>query len=423
MLPSFRHLFRWCEFIHPRYDLDMVRICTCGLLWLVLVCSVASCLCQSPSDAQQQSAAHLREAHRLLSENKPDAAIPEFRTVVALDPSNTDAHGNLGVLLFFQQKYAEAIPELREALRQKPDLWKIQALLGMGERRTGDVVAGRVDLEASFPQLQETKVRIESGLELIELYSATEDLDKASAVVSVLRSLDPENQEVLYAAYSIHSDLAREAILSLSIVAPKSAQMYQVMAHEAARRGDTPAAIREFREALQINPVLPGVHFELAEMLHSLPVTAETTAQAKSEYEAALKQNPFDEKADLRLAGIAEGANDQKKAYDLYSRAVELQPDDPEANYELAKMLSAMDQPEKAEKLLEHAVQVDPTDAVIHFRLSTVYQKLGRTADARNEVEQYRKYKDLKDKLRDTYHELHLDPHQLDTDESGSNPQ
>jgi tetratricopeptide (TPR) repeat protein len=399
----------------------MIRKRSCGLLWLMLICSGAPSLCQSVSDAQQQSAAHLSEAHRLLSENKPAAAIPEFRAVVALDPSNIDAHGNLGVLLFFQNNYVDAIPEMRTALRMKPDLWKIQALLGMGERRTGDTVNARVDLEKSFPELLETKVRIEAGMELIELYSTTEDLDKASVVVSVLHNLDPENQEVLYAAYRIHSDLAREAILSLSLVAPKSALMYQVMAHEAARRGDTPAAIQEYREALKINPKLPGLHFELAEMLHSLPTTADISAQAKSEYEAALTQNPFDEKADLRLAGLAENSEDQKRAYDLYSRAVQLQPDDPEANYGLGKMLAAMGQPEKAEKLLEHAVQMDPTNAVIHFRLSTVYQRLGRTDDAKREVEQYQKYKDLKEKLRDTYRELHLDSHRFDVDESVPN--
>ena len=408
-------------FIHSRYDFNMIRKCACGLLWLMLLYFVAPSLCQPASDPQQQSAAHLREAHRLLSENKPAAAIPEFRAALALDPSNTDAHGNLGVLLFFQQNYVEAFPELRAALSAKPDLWKIEALLGMGERRAGDTEAARTDLEKSFPELLDKKVRIEAGLELIELYSTTEDLDKASSVVSVLRSLDPENQEILYTAYRIHSDLAREAILSLSLVAPKSALMYQVMAHESAMRGDTPAAIREYREALKINPKLPGLHFELAEMLHSLPPTPETSAQAKSEYEAALAQNPYDEKADLSLARIAENSNDQKKAYDLYSRAVELQPDDAEANYELGKTLAGMDQPEKAEKLLEHAVQIDPTNAVIHFRLSTVYQRLGRTADAKHEVEQYRKYKELKDKLRDTYRELHLDPHKLDTDEASPN--
>jgi Tfp pilus assembly protein PilF len=403
----------------------MIRKGICSSLWLVLGCFAAlwlaaPCLCQPVPDVQQQADTHLRQAHLLLSQNKPDAAIPEFRAALALDPSNIDAHGNLGVLLFFQGNYKEAIPELREALRRKPDLWKIQALLGMGERRTGDTVAARADLEKAFPELLEKKVHIEAGLELVELYSVTEDMDKASAVIGVLRSLDPENQEVLYAAYRIHSDLAREAILSLSLVAPKSALMHQVMAHEAARRGDTPTAIREYREALKINPKLPGLHFELAEMLHSLPVTADTSAQAKSEYEAALVQNPFDEKADLRLASMAEESNEPNKANSLYARAVELQPDDPEANYELGKMLAAMNQPEKAKKLLEHAVQMDPTDAIIHFRLSTVYKRLGRSEDAKHEVDLYQKYKDLKEKLRDTYRELHLDPHK-DMDENTSN--
>jgi Tfp pilus assembly protein PilF len=392
----------------------MIRKSAFYSLWLILLYSAASCLSQSASDAQQQADAHLREAHRLLSENKPDAAIPEFRAAIALNPSDMDSRGNLGVLLFFRGDYANAIPDLREVLRVKPDLWKIQALLGMGERRTGDTTAARADLERSFPELQETKIRVQTGLELIELYTANEDLDKAAAVVSVLRTLEPESQEVLYAAYRIHADLAREAILSLSLVAPQSALMYQVMAHEAATHGDTATAIREYRQALKINPSLPGLHFELAEMLHSLPPTPETKSQAKSEYEAALQQNPFDEKADLRLARIAEDSDDQKMALALYSRALELEPNDAEANYELGKILAATGKLEGAEKLLERAVQIDPTNATIHFRLSTVYQKLGRSDDAKHEVEEYRKYKDLKEKLRDTYRELHLAPHDLD---------
>ncbi|MGC2163641.1 MAG: tetratricopeptide repeat protein [Silvibacterium sp.] len=385
-----------------------------GSLWLLLLCMAAPCLCQSKPDTQQQVETHLHEAHRLLSENKPEAAIPEFRSVIALDPSNIDAHGNLGVLLFFQENYTAAIPELREALSLKPDLWKIQALLGMAERRTGENAAARADLEKAFPELTERKVSIEAGLELIEVDTANGDLDKASTVVSTLRGIDPENQEVLYAAYRIHSDIAREAILSLSLLAPKSALMYQAAAHEAALRGDTTGAIRDYREALKMNPKLPGLHFELAEMLNSLPMTTESHAEAKSEYEAALAQNPFDEKAALRLAEIATRNNDQKTAYSLYSRALQLQPDDPEANYGLAKILLAMNQPEKAEKLLEHAIQIDPTNAVIHSRLSTVYHRLGRTADADHEVEQYYKYKNLKEELQNTWKALDFNPEKPD---------
>jgi Flp pilus assembly protein TadD len=83
-----------------------------------------------------------------------------------------------------------------------------------------------------------------------------------------------------------------------------------------------------------------------------------------------------------------------------------------------------MNQPEKALKLLERAAQMDPTDATIHFRLGTVYQRLGRKVEAQNEIEQYRKYKELKNKLRETFRELHLDPQvpAMDEHDAGSQP-
>ena len=62
------------------------------------------------SDAQNQMETLLREAHRRLGENNPDAAIPEFRAIIALDPSNIDALGNLGVVLFFHSQYGEVRP-------------------------------------------------------------------------------------------------------------------------------------------------------------------------------------------------------------------------------------------------------------------------------------------------------------------------
>jgi len=396
----------------------MIRQCIfVVLLGLLSFPSAPSGFGQSASNAQSQVEAHLHEAHRLLSENKPDAAIPEFRAILALDPSNIDALGNLGVLLFFHGDYTSAIPNLRGALERKPDLWKIQALLGMAERRTGNPLAARADLENSFAQLQDQKIRIEAGLELVELYTGAEEMDKASVIIGTLRALDPENRQIIYAAYRVHADMAREDAMSLALVAPQSALMYQLMAHEAARRGDTPAAIRDDREALRLDPNLSGIHFELAELLNTLPSTPENDAETKSQYQLALRQNPLDEKTQLRLGIIAERNRDQNAALALYSRAVTLQPDDPEACYDLGKLLFSMNEMEKSEKLLAHAEQMDPTNANIHFRLATVYKRLGRDEDARREVAQYQKYKDLKERLRETFRELHVDPQKLSEEE------
>jgi len=392
----------------PPYNRDMRTKQVVALFWVVLCLGLLAGFSQSIPTRQQQIESHARKAAEFLKENKPDLAVPEFRAIVALNPSNVDALANLGVLLFFQGAYADAIPELRGALKLQPTLSRIQALLGIAEKRTGDVEAARGDLEKAFPDVQEEKIRIDTGMELIEIESRAGDLDKAAGIVTDLRKLDPTNEALLYTAYRIHSDLAAESLLSLSIVNPNSARMQQALAHELAKRGNTAEAIEHYRAALKLDPTLPGLHFELADMLRTQS-TAEGQEEAEREYKAALEANPLDEQSECRLGDIALRSSDFKQAFDRFSHAVKLQPGDPEASIGLAKALISMNQPEKAEALLQHALQLDPTSAVAHFRLGTIYRQSGRTAEARHEMEEYHKYSQMKEKLRQFYHDLHQD--------------
>ena len=387
------------------------------LLGVVLLLSSLQCFAQSTPSHKQEIETHTRQAQKFLQESRPDLAIPEFRSIVALDPKNVDALGNLGVLLVFQGKYAEALSPLRDALKLRPGLWKIEALLGMAEKRTGDYANARAHLTETFPKIEEEKIKIQAGMELVELYSGTGDLDKAAIIVDALTALAPTNPEILYAAYRIHSDLSSQAMLSLTMVAPHSALMHQLMAHELVKQGDTAGAIRNYREALKIDPSTPGLHFELAEMLNS-SLSEAGRKEAEEEYKAALAVNSLDEKSECRLGDLALLRNDLQTASGHYSRALQLQPNDAEAALGLAKALMDMNQPQKAEPLLEHAVAVDPTSAVAHYRLSAVYRQSGRTADAKRELQEYQKYKAMKDKLKDIYREMRLQPSKQERDES-----
>src|SRR5580704_5781992 len=386
------------------------------LFWVVLCLGLLACFSQSSPSRQQQIESHNRQAAEYLKQNRPDLAVPEFKAIVALDPNNVDARGNLGTLLFFQGDHTNAIPQLRAALKLRPTLWKTQSLLGIAEKRTGDIIRARGDLEKAFPNVQEEKIRIETGMELIEIDSGTGDLDKAAVIVNDLRKLEPTNEAVLYTAYRIYSDLAAESMLTMAIVAPKSARMHQAMAHELAKHGDTAEAIENYRVALKIDPQLSGLHFELAEMLNTSSVRADQE-EAESEYKKALAVNPSDASSESRLGEIAARRNDLDEAYKRYARALELRPDDAEASLGLAKVLMTMGQPQKAEGLLEHVVQLDPTSAVAHFRLSTVYRQTGRTADAKHELEEYQKYKEMKEKLRDTFHAMRVAPAKEERDD------
>jgi len=387
------------------------------LLGVSLFFAIAPAQSQTSPTREQRVQVHKQKAEEYLAANKPDLAIPEFKAIVTLEPNNKDARGNLGVLYFFRGAFAEAVPQLRAALKLQPTLWKIQALLGTAELRTGDTQGALADLEKSFPNLTEKKIQIDTGLQLIDIYSAAGRLDRAAAIASTLREIDPTNAELAYTAYRLYSDLTDESRLTLSVLAPKSARMHQMMAHELSRQGKTAEALENYSLALKIDPNLPGLRFEYAELINSSKAAGGPDV-AEKEYAAALKANPNDAKSECRLGDIAAQRNDLPKAQEYYTRALKLQPDDPEANIGMAKVLMSSNQPEKAEALLKHAIQVDPTIAVAHFRLSTLYRQTGRPEEAKQELSEYQKYKDMKEKLREMYRAMQLEPGKISPDET-----
>ena len=362
-------------------------------------------MAQNAQDVQQKVGALEQQVQKYLQEQKPQLAIPVLREIISLDPKNLNAQGNLGVLLFFQGDYAEAIPHMRAALQLQPDLWRIEALLGIAEKRTGDPRAAQNDLERAFSNLDEQKIQIQAGLELIELYSASARLDKALSVAVKLQELAPEDPQILFVTYQISRQMMDQSLLSMMMVAPDSAEMHMIMAGELGRQGDPANAIAQYREAIRLNPMLPGAHFELAEQLRTSSDPA-LNAQAEDEYKAAIQVNQYDAKSWRQLGGIMAAKGDFKAAEEHYRKALALQPKDSEAKTGLAIVLISVNQTNEAISLLESAVKDDPTNIAAHYRLSGLYRRAGRTADSQREMDAFQHYKDVKDKLDRVYKRL-----------------
>jgi Tfp pilus assembly protein PilF len=384
---------------------------------LFIVATSSSSICQTGLSKQEQINQHTQLAQQYLKQQRPDLAISELQTLVALEPENPDAQGNLGVLLFFRGDYAGAAPHLRAAVKAQPELWKIQGLLGLAEGQSGNGEASRQDMEAAFPRLTEEKFKAQVGRALIDNYTATGDLEKAATVASTLLASQPTDTSLLYLSYRLYTDLADKAMLTLALTTPNSGQMHQVMARELARHGDEAPAIANYREAIQIDPKLPGVHFELGSLLYN-STGEKVQAEAESEFKAAQAANPNDEKTQLMLGMIAAKRGDTKTAYNDYSRALQLQPDDGDANLEMAKLLVTMNQSERAQQLLEHAIQIDPSNSVAHYRLATLYRRQGKTQQGDQEIAEYKKYKQMKDGLEKVFHDMRVESGQKNPDDT-----
>ncbi len=380
----------------------------------LVLCHGALCYGQATSEAARQIASHFQKAKDFVKANRPDLAAEEYKAILALDPNNTDAQGNLGVLLFFKGDYAGATPHLRAAVRSEPTLWKLQALLGMSEKRTGQLAEAQADLEKAFPQLQEEKLRREAGLELVELYSNSGDLDKAASMVGTLRRLFPADVEILYTARRIYGDLADDAMVRLAMLAPDSARMHQLMAHEMMRQGNRKGAIEQYQQALRLDPRATGLHFELGEVYSTAdsadPEKRKEVEEAKKEYLAEVALNPFEARSECRLGDIAFRGSELKEAFKRFSRCLELQPDDADANAGLGKTLLAMHEPQKAQQYLERAARLDPLNATTRYRLAMIYRESGRKADADRELAEFQRLKETKSHLRDVYKPMHVPP-------------
>jgi Tfp pilus assembly protein PilF len=81
----------------------------------------------------------------------------------------------------------------------------------------------------------------------------------------------------------------------------------------------------------------------------------------------------------------------------------------------------SLGQLDKAEALLKHATAVDPTIAKAHFRLSTIYRQTGKTEEAKHELVEYQKYKDMKEKLKTMYRTMRLEPSKPEPDDAEAN--
>jgi tetratricopeptide (TPR) repeat protein len=394
-----------------------------ALLFALLAASLAVMAAQTgPSPRTAEIHSHLERAQAALTSNQLEEAAKEFHAVLALDSRNADAYANLGVIAFIQSDYQNASQNLRKALAIAPSLAKSQALLGICEHRLGDPSAKAL-LEKSFPKLTDKKLRLQAGMELAGIYDQEGDLDGTASVMRLLVDQDPDNVDILFMAQRVYTELADDTLNKLAILAPSSARMQQVIAERLINDGDLKGAIDHYKKALEIDPHLPGVHFELGEaLLQSSPSDAAAQAAAEKEFDAAVKMDGDSARIESQYGSIALYQSDIDGAFAHFSKGYALNPGELEAQLGLGKVLMMRDKPQEAIAYLRMAVASDPLNTEAHYRLALACRKLGLIDEAEKEMRLFDEIKKTKDHVKDLYREMNKQPKQ-DADLEPAGPQ
>jgi len=78
-----------------------------------------------------------------------DLGIRDFRTVIALNPDNTDAVMNMGVAHYKAGRYEEAIARYSDAIARTRDSTRITYLRGLAYLANGDAAGARTDMSTA----------------------------------------------------------------------------------------------------------------------------------------------------------------------------------------------------------------------------------------------------------------------------------
>jgi tetratricopeptide (TPR) repeat protein len=381
-----------------------------ALAYLLFLACVPASMAQTQAARPTQIQEHFRKAAEDLQANDPQSAVKEYDAILALDPKNREALTNRGALEFLRGDCTSASKDLRSALAVAPSLVKATAILGICEKRLGQSSAQPL-LEAAYAKLKEKRLRTQVGMELAGTYFQRGDLERAAAVIQSLVDINPDDPNILYMAQLVYSELADETLNKLTIIAPGSARMQQVIAEHLVNAGDLKGAIEHYQKCLEQDPRVPGVRYELAEaILESGPNDPARQAQAQSELSEAVNVEGDNAQIESELGRIDLLQSDPKSAYMHYTRALALNPKEVEAQLGLGHVLLSLGKNEEAIKYLRMAVETDPLNSEAHYRLGTVYRRLGMNDEAAKEMKLFQEIKKTNEQVRLLYRQMNMRP-------------
>jgi Flp pilus assembly protein TadD len=292
---------------------------------------------------------------------------------------------------FTQGQFNEAKTQFEAALARSPRLWNAKAFLGMCEFRLGRPDHGRVLIEEALPKVNDSALRRQAGIELVNYYAAARMPERAPAVLKLLQQADPHDPEILYTAYRVYSDAATVALKNLSAAGADTPYIHAVLGQNYLSQDQFAKAELEFRRAIELGPRLLGLRYQLGQALFSQARTEENRKQAEQAFLGELELNPTDGATIYKLGEIAAERSDYVTAKNRFQQALALRPDLAEAHLGLGRILELDGDLRGAAQQLEAAVRLTPDDKVAHYRLARLLRTQGRDADADREMAEFRR--------------------------------
>jgi tetratricopeptide (TPR) repeat protein len=208
---------------------------------------------------------------------------------------------------------------------------------------------------------------------------------KTIALLDPLHDATPDDVAV---SYILGTALAREGqvdyaqrVIAPLLTGPDSAEKHLLMGTTKFAAHDFPGALKDLREAAEMNPDLPQVNSYYAQALFSNGQMEES----KVVFEKELARNPDDFESNLHVGMMLRSDGSFAPALEHLNRALAVRPGNLAVRYQIALVKMAQGQDETARNELEQIVKEAPNFTEGHVSLAIIYFREKRKDDGNRE--------------------------------------
>lgn len=333
------------------------------------------------------------EAERAIQSNDFAGAERAYRSILSQDARQTAAWTGLGVLQYGQGNLRDAADSLQHSLQiDSSDAIAARAklFLGLAKSDLGQYDQATPLLQASFATAPHGKLQRLAGFALLNCVIASADPEAGLVTISKLRTLYPDDPDVLYRSAELYTRLWTQAATELIAKHPDSYRVHQLAGEVYEAQGKTDQAIREYKAALEENSRLPQMHYRLGQ-LYLREGGANIDQIAMGEFNAELATDPQSAVTLFAMGEIERHEQKLDAAAEHYRAAIKLDPKIVDAQVGLAQILLAQKQIEPAIVQLQAAIGKEPENIQAHYVLMLAYRAQGNLAQAGVESATFKK--------------------------------
>ena len=346
----------------------------------ILAFALLASLAASPP-AAAQDASFARAAAAQQAGNLKEAET-EYRRFLATHPSSVEARSNLAVVLMHLGRYEEAIAEYRKALEGSPSNVTVRVNLGLAyykALRLDDAVREFEAVLATQPESRQAR------LLAADCHLRLGRPDQAVMLLEPLESSATDDPALIYLLGMAYLDSGHtgkgQLLIDRILRHGDSAEARVLMGVVKQRAGDLAGAVEDLKQAVSVNPELPGVRGLYGAAL----LEAGNPDMARREFEAELARNALDFDANLYMGVLLKGEQQYDDARHYFERALGVRPGDLPTRFQIASIALAQQDTAAAAASLEAIVEEAPSFLEAHVALATAYYRLQRREDAERE--------------------------------------